>query len=343
MKTILLLAIAFPVVALAQNGNSNYVQFYLNRVKYTKMDDMGFNYGYDTVGVKNNNIQRVDVKRTYRGKDKSNYQVQFTESGNVSAIKKMKDSTFYSYDNGNLTQSVSTGKKGAKVNYRYNQGNIELKESFSKGKLRSRLVVDYNSENDVEFSMLQTGRKLKKTYVMKYEYSDAKLISQQFYKNDEILKKWNFKCKPEGEEASSKILTNVCKYAEESNDGSYIEYVRRIEDNKVRLYKYYYSADSVNYKSEIYKNDSILTMVTDFSKTERIQTNYTDKGKITLIYIAKFDDKHRPIETIYASKGNLQKASRTLTSYNGDGTVSEKQYAYKGKLNSKYSYVYSKY
>ena len=59
MKTILLLAIAFPVVVLAQNGNSNYVQFYLNRVKYTKMDDMGFNYGYDTVGVKNNNIQRV--------------------------------------------------------------------------------------------------------------------------------------------------------------------------------------------------------------------------------------------------------------------------------------------
>jgi hypothetical protein len=343
MKTILFLAIAFPFTALAQNSASNYIQFYLNRVKYSKKDDVGFSYSYDTIGVKNNNIQKVDVKRSYRGKPKSNYQVLFTQTGEVSAIHRKNDSTFYTYDNGNLIESVSTGKKGIRVEYGYNGNNIEFKESFAKDKLLNRLVVNYNDADDVVLSMFQTGRNLKNTYVMRYTYTDDKISTQQFYKNNKIIKKWDFKCKPEGLEASSKELTNVCKYAEESNDGSYIEYVRRVEDKKVRLFKFYYRADSTNYRSEIYKNDSILIMQTEISETERHQTNFTDKGKVSMIYIAKFDQNHRPIETVYANKGNLNKVSVTTTSYNNDGTVREKQYSYKGKMNSKYTYVYSKY
>ena len=343
MKTILLIAVLFPLVATAQNGNSNYVQFYLNRVKYTKADDMGFNYGYDTIGVAVNNVQKIDVKRSYRGKMKSNYNVLLNETGSVTEVNRKDYSTFYSYSEGNLTQVKTTGKKSINTVYAYNGSDIKLKESYSKGKLTSRLLVDYNSENDVELSMLQNGRKLKNTYVMHYMYDDDKVVNQKFLKNDDLLKEWNFKCKPEGEEASSKVLTNVCKYFEESNDGSFIEFVRRIENKKVRLYKYYYDADSTNYRVEMFKNDSILMMKTDISKQERHQTNYTEKGKISFVYLTKFDNDHRPIETVYAKKGKIEKGSKTVTVYNEDGTINTKQYSYNGKMNSKYTYVYTKY
>lgn len=343
MKTLLLFAVLFPLVSISQNGNSNYAQYYLSRIKYNKKDDRTFSYGYDTLGVKENNIKTISVKRSYRGKERSTYQVQFNESGDLSSVNRKDDSTFYSYAGGDLTEVRTTGKKGHKVSYAYDNSNIKLKESFSKGKLTSRLLVNYDIDQNVELSMLQNGRKLKNTYVMTYVYDNDQVSNQKFLKNEKILKEWNFKCKPEGEEVSSKVLTNVCRFSEESNDGSYITYVRRIEDKKERLFKSYYSKDSVMYKSESFKNDTILVGLSTYSKEETVHTTYSDKGKIVYIWKTKFDQMHRPIEQIYASKGRLDKGSKTITVYNEDGTVKTKERSYKGKLSSVYAYEYTKY
>ncbi|MCH2229343.1 MAG: hypothetical protein MK105_03270 [Crocinitomicaceae bacterium] len=343
MKTIILIAVLFPLFTLAQNGNSNYAEYYLNRIKFNKKDDRSYSYAYDTIGVKENNIKFINVKRSYKGKERSKYQVKFNESGDISEVNREDKNTFYHYNEGDLVQIQTTGKRSSQVNYAYNNSNIELKEIYAKGKLTSRLLVNYDTDNNVELSMFQNGRKLKNTYVMKYAYENDKVRHQEFIKNNRILKQWDFKCKPEGEEKSSKNLTNICKFSEESNDGSYIEYVRRIQEKKERLYKYYYSKDSVMYKSETFKNDTILVASGAYSENEKISTQYTDKGKISYLWKTTYDSEHRPIEQIYASKGKIDKGSKTVTVYNEDGTVKTKQYSYKGKLNSVFTYEYAKY
>ena len=343
MKIVLSFLALIPTLCLAQKSDDNNAQFYLNRIRYYHTDDVNReNPDVDLKLMKELGIKSVTLKRNYKGKSSYNKTFHLNDLGRITQIIHPKVTVEYTYVNDSLISSTRViGKKSSLTNFEYQNGKITGKEYFEKERLTSRLVVKYNEDESVNFSLLQKGRKLRNSYSMYYTYQDSKLENQRFMKNAKILKELDYKCKPEGEEVQAKNKSNVCKYVEENNDGSYIEYLRRMENNSTLLYKYYYTKDSVNYRSECFDEDEKMKWSNEIKPDSSVFIAYDKKGVVDHTIKTRYDDQHRMVEREYSYDVKGKRIGKRNYAYNDNGTMSNTQYYFKGKLIHAKDYEYA--
>lgn len=336
MKLIYILFLSLTTSLFAQN-NSNQSKYYLFRIQYNV--DEPFSYDKTLLDqAQKFNVQSATKTTFYKKSKKPNIvHYSFNEFGKIKEQHTSKYTLNVSYMADTLISNMAIkGKKERYTTIHYSGTKKILKETFGPKKLLNRTVIQYNESDQVVFSSFT----VKKTFSMSYEYEGKKLVKQRFMKNNKIIEEWSYQCTPEGESVEEKNLSTVCNYVEESNDGSYINFNRNEEKGKVVLRKTYFTKDSIWYKSESFKNDTIL-IYSATKSASTTQSNWYSKGKISSQQTITFDSEKRIISQENKRGKKLKTTSYTQYNYNEKGMLVSESASFKGKKirEVKYEYV----
>jgi hypothetical protein len=346
MKILLLTLFIAPTLSFAQNYKDNQARFYLNRLysygKEIELYDLNqFGSEIRTEQLKENGVRTVTVERGRSEKNTSKVRYVLNDNGFVNRIEHPKDTIHYSYIHDSLVESVEiTGKTERLSTYEYKNGLLTKKEVFEKDRLSSRVLMGYTEDEKVDFSLLQKGRKLKKSYSMDYEYEDGKIRQQQFVRNDKIIRTWDYTCEPKGQTLEEKTTSTLCKVVEESNDGSYVVHIRKVEDGKVLLYTHRYDKDSVNYASSCEKETGEMVWSTQRDGNTRTTMNFDNSGQLRSKSVATYDENDRILELAYTFGKKQKRTSTTQYTYNEKGLLATQTSFYKGKESYFRKYIY---
>ena len=338
MKNALLLLLLMPFISHAQNSKADQARYYLNRVQYfgaeSIVDDIhGFGNELTSKQCENLGVRKITIERGKNEKKLEQIQYELSELGLIKKIVRATDSTFYTYLNDSLVETINfSGRNSQTKEYEYANGVMKKKEVFESGRLKERVYLDYNDKNKLVFSIYQNGKKLKNTYAMSYDYADDKVSRQQFMFNDKTLNVWDYSCDPKGQEVQTESHTAICKEREENADGSYVEHVRKVEDGEVMLYTYYFDKDTFNYKSTCERENGVKIWEANYTKSVSHQFSYKKNGELSMQYITKHDSEGRMIEseTIFGKK--QKRSTKMINSYNEMGLISMKKSLYRDKL-----------
>lgn len=348
MKKTLAILLFVPFFSGAQAYNKEIqAQNYLHRLQfYGYENSFGDYYGIGDALRKGEyrelGIQKVTIERGHKNNKLEKTEYQLTDAGRISSIKNPKEDVQYSYVQDSLVGSiVRNGKEEYTTNFEYsNSGKLRKKEVYKGDRLQSRVVLDYGEEDKVLFCLLQSGRKLRKSYAMSYQYEDKQLSKQKFMCNDEVVRTWDYSCDPKGEVVDEKKHSTLCTVREENNDGSYTEFVRKVKDGEVFLYTHHYDKNHKNYASSCEKESGIKIWESTNSENERTSISYSDKGTIEFSSVTKYDSEGRTTESIYTYGKKQKKTSRTVYSYHENGLIKEQKSFYKGKPSYVRKYAY---
>ncbi|MCJ8290371.1 MAG: hypothetical protein HRT58_11960 [Crocinitomicaceae bacterium] len=347
MKKALFILFVTPLISFSQSSNDNQARYYMNRVKFHDgdnllMDYSGFSNELSSKQCKENNIQKVIIERGRKEDKLTKTEYELTELGLIQRVIRAKDIESYSYEQDSLVSSIkSNGKKARTTHFNYLNGKVKKKEVYINDRLKTRILLDYGANEKVSFCLMQSGRNLKTSYAMSYEFVDDKLNRQEFVKNDRVLRIWDYSCEPKGELVDKKKLSTVCRVREENNDGSYTEHVRKVENGEVLLYTHHYDKDSMNYASSCERETGEKMWESTISKTERKYVNYSKNGSVKSKSRFKYNAEGKILESETTFGKNLKKVSKMINTYNENGLITSKTSFYKGKQSyiRKYSYV----
>ncbi|MDG1333341.1 MAG: hypothetical protein P8P74_13480 [Crocinitomicaceae bacterium] len=346
MKSLLLFLFIAPAFVFAQKHKDNQAKYYLNRLQHFGRDieTVDFNHFAGEITseqLKDNGVRSVTVQRGRSGKSKTFVRYALNDRGLIDKIEHPKDTISYSYIQDSLVETVKiTGKTEKVFEYEYQNGFLKKKEVFEKNRLSSRLFLDYSEDQKVSFSLLQSGRKLKTSYSMNYEYENGKVRRQQFIKNDRIVRTWDYSCEPKGQRVDEKTTSTLCKVVEENNDGSYVVHIRKVENGEVLLYSHSYTKDSVNYASACEKETGELVWTTEKQGKTRTSKNYDSKGKLRSQSVVVYDESDRLVETTYTFGKKQKRTSVMKYTYNDEGLLASKTSFYKGEESYFRNYIY---
>jgi len=353
MKTLLTASmIGLYSIVSAQLFDLSNAQYTLNRTFYSNGNPDN-EYFYSSLNANKSEIlAREHVKSlkcsvvNKKGKESHSYELTFNSKGKMLTRQTDKARTTYEYWNDTLIKRMETVQKNeVKIMERtYNELNkLTFLQQTINGKLTHQERYDYNAEGFIIKSQIIDLKK-KKTYEMHYEYVERnKLKYQEFLVNGKVKKTWTYECKQEGERSDTKksALESVCRYEEQSNDGSYILFFRQIKEGRDVLVKNYFTKDSTLYLSETLENDSLLIHKSTIDKNETHHVNYTKRQKISYETIQKFNDQKQTLENAYLPKGKLR--SKTTLNYNENGTISLYSNSNRKRVYSTTNYTYTFY
>ncbi|MFT5857925.1 MAG: hypothetical protein ACI865_000009 [Flavobacteriaceae bacterium] len=342
MKLIFLLLL-LPFTSTSQTYKDNQAQSLLTRVKYTSTDLGYVLREHDHSLYKKLGIMGITINQGRNERRMKVDRLRLNQTGNLIKKSGLKDTTTYTYVNDSLVQSILThGSEKSATHYDYHAGKLIKKEHFEGNSLASRIVVQYDHNENIVFSMVQSGRKLKNSYAMKYTYGEEKVERQVFMKNEVILKRWNYSCEPKGELEEEKNRSSICKYVEENRDGSYVLYIRTIEKGKPLLYSHSFTADSVNYASNCTNEQKVIIWTAKYEDNLRDLTWYTEKGKFERNSVYRYTPE-KQLLTLTTKRGKKKKmVSKLINEYNPNGTLANSESFYKGKLTYTRTYTYVK-
>ena len=215
------------------------------------------------------------------------------------------------------------------------------KETFREDKLIGRTAHQYNEDGNMIFSSVNRAKK-RKNYTMRYNYDGNKVVNQRYTKNNKIVREWDFRCKPEGETEESKVKSTVCEFSKENADGSYVKFERHERDGKLFLVKEFYTSDDALYKSQGYKNESMLAWENLYEGKNVHHKSYDKKGQVDYWDISVFNDEGKIISYSTSWNGKDRSVSEALYSYNEDGTLAEKKTTFKQKVTGITTFKYTK-
>src|SRR5574343_209584 len=313
MKTLLTTGmIAFYSILSAQLFDFSNAQYTMNRTFYSNGNPENEFFYTPLNANKSDILEKEHVKSVKcsvvdkKGEENHAYELTFNSKGKILTRQTDKASTRYEYLNDTLIKRIETiNKKEVKVVER-----------------------SYNDKNKLTFVQQTTN---------------GKLVYQEFLINGKVKKTWTYECKEEGVRTDDKksALESMCRYEEQSNDGSYILFFRQIKEGKEVLVKNYFSKDSIMYLSETFENDSIITHKTTFSKNEIHNIHYAKHNKVIYETIQKFNDQKQTLENAYLPKGKLR--SKTILNYNENGTISLYSNSNRKRVYSTTNYSYTFY
>lgn len=370
-----LLLLSFGVTAQYYDTDNPYVL--LKRVDYAKYYDTEFMndpylFGfYNLRKQKQLNIKEVKFTETSSKGKTNTIQMKFNSAGrlisshNPSLKYELKaeyiDDTLQSYQMQKKKNTITELKTS------YISGKKAQEEKLKNGKRKYFLNIEYNEGGKITRAKVQ---KKKKEYTMKYFYDKSgQLTKNEYFIGDKLKKKWNYECKPEGElivADKNELISSKCEYREESNDGSFVLYIRTLNNGKPYLKEEKFTSDSVKYEVNYFKNDTML--IHHWEKdNDWFITTYYNKNKLTHEYRHKYNkDKQllqyryflknkltSVLKNTYDSDGNCvlserfnpkykKPVSRYLREYNPNGTLREEKRFYKGKMSytKTFEYVY---
>lgn len=344
MKRLTILLAVLPFFNYAQTEKYDYNLFQLNRLEKSKYEDPLAYEGRMLNTIKGKEVTSITKTVQHKNKYKAyttRYELNAAQKTTRIVYHDGKEMNFtYLYDTLIASVTRPQKKKFYNTNYSYNtDGELLLRESFLDNQLKSRTVLQYNNNGDVLFASMESPSK-NRNYTMKYEYNDEKLVHQRYMKNEKVLKEWDFSCKPEGEEIKQDNLSNVCIYTEESNDGSFIVYNRKMSNDKTVLTKSYFKADSSWIKAEIFGNNDVLLSFNERIGNQFHYTRYTEKGKIEYQSITTFNDNKQIVSIKTIRKGNPKKSTTLESTYDENGLLTKETSTYRNKIQRQTSYQY---
>ena len=344
MKIFLLLLLLLPFAAMTQNNKRIYRGIQFNG-KFPSIHEDYFMDQY--ISLEKRREEKLDsvviMMENKRGKQ-TKRTITFNRLGHILTTEYGRMKVTYTYQDDSLLvmKRTTTKKNVTERTYEYENGKlVGIKRRDNKKEI-ARYVYKYNKNGDKTESHYYFGRALKNHFVMRNEYNDKEeLMKTTYFVNDELMKTLTYTCDDRGKETNKKEeKIGVCQYKEESNDGSYIKYERRLIQDKVYLYEKHYAKDSSFIGSKRWLNDTIL--VFEYALKEGIgESNYySSKGKYMNGWVYKYDDNKRILSrTSYTGKKKKQRISEKL-SYEKD-FLSTKQRFFKGRKLADIKYKYT--
>lgn len=326
-----------PYISLSNNVN---LEFY--KIEY------GMGLEDKKVVNKREEIKLKQTNFTHKNKNnkiESEGYVTYNPKGRLTEIKNKKSNKYLVYENDSLLINyIEVNKTPQNFNYSYQKGHFTGYQKYKNGKLISELIITYNDKGKVTSRLTKKGKNLKKTSEQKtFYYADGKIQKSQTFINGKLKREYIYECKPEGEIVDVKKVDNasVCTWKEERNDGSYINYVRSIEEKDTYLWKGTFDKDSNLIASERLLNDTIKVHSFEKKGNTEITNHYNKKGKLTYTFTLIFNDSHFLIErqNRYGRKMELHKS---INEYDEKGMLTKTINSHEDKILStvEYNHIY---
>lgn len=297
---------------------------------------------------KTNIIRDKHIKEVQKISYSKKNEVKTTETrkynslGRVVSIERKDLKVNYVYVNDTLLSKIEKiTPKHTRITEQTYEGTLLTSRSFVKDGIKLYTENYQYTDFGKTLKAVIIYHRKKDTYESNYRYNEShKLTYTDFVKNGKTIKTWNYDCLPQGEENIEKTtaLASVCKYYEESNDGSYIEYSRRILNKETILQKDYYSKDSLLYKSESFSEDTILISSFTMNNLNTIFEKYDRKGRQIHQITSTYNQDKLLTEYRSIYKERFFYVSRI--SYNSDNTISEIKKEDKKGFMSKVVFTY---
>jgi len=306
-----------------------------------------------------NNKLKTISKTSLNSKGEKNYTYThtFNEMGRITQTQRYfhkKDkyaTTILTYLNDSIIKGIETiNYKGKKNTYDYSyiehDGKFLLTSVIitKNGTVKEKLIIQRNQKGKILSRKEFYGKDLKKTSETRNEYnSSGDIIKTSFYFKEKLESVYNYDCNPEGKkEIDKKVeVSDVCKWTEERNDGSYIVYSRSTSEKKNYLNVYEYRSDSTLFCLKRFLNDSLLVVHNTFQKNASINISYSDKQKMTWSSLNIYDDNHNLLQRKYESHSFLNNYSYlTINEYKNNNVVKTIS-SRKGHKASVWTYEYN--
>jgi len=285
MKTIL-----FILIASASSAQTIYSSSYWNLKHFessvkqgTILDDFNFSQRNLTDEIKENKVKTITTTTQHK-KSKSVNNATYNSQGLI-VKRSMNGKKFwynieadYIHDTLLANAKIERKKTTAKIEVRYNDGNLTNYNLWQNGKLYLSHQLNYTDDNKLASHVYLLK---KKSALLTNSYDNSELIDTKYFEKNKLIKHWTYTCDDAGEQvikANAKESTSTCKYKEESNDGTFIVYNRDIKNGEVTLSKSYFAADSLFLKRETFKDDSILISTFIKDGNTNVHTTFR-KGK----------------------------------------------------------------
>ena len=343
MKLTLTYLLMLPLSLMAQNKSYSNEKYALDRVRIG--NDSPIYFELDQIRkfklTEDKPIESVNIVRSNK-KGKAQYASTyfFNSKQQLTHIETDETTVNINYFNDSLVRSIHRiGKKPSSKFFYYQENKKVLEENFEDGKLKSRTVVVRDSIGRPLYSSIAG----KNNFSMLYSYRGDQLEEQRYMKNDKVVTTWTYSCDQKGLNTEEENRATICKYTSENNDGSYINYYRKVENGDVVLYKHYFDKEDYNYQSEAFKKDSVLIWKMTQSPSVKNYFNYDKKGHLRKQIIYEYDSDGNNVlfgsYNSYKGKPNYEH----LYTYDEHGRLIKSLFKSKGKLYSTVAYSYQPY
>jgi len=324
-------------------------------------DESGSNYNYlnfsnpeykTPVENKKKTQERVDLKlietkttsKNSKGKIISEGYQKFNSKGLITDYKTKLSSHQLNYKDDTLLLEHHQSYKGKKSTtlFLYEKQSFIVRKTNHKGVFTKEAITTYNEKGKETSVIRKFGKKQKDFYEYKSFYNEeGKLIKSQNFHNNKLKQEWTYDCSDEGKIIKKDDVqqNSVCKWKEEKNDGSYINYARKIYEKKTYLTKSEYNKDSVLISYKSFLNDTIPNYSFEKIGNTEIVKFYNHKGKLkhfntTILNEAKKTVIYEAVKTGLIKKFTLKKNEYDVNNLLIASTTST------GKKEA-YSYVYT--
>lgn len=317
---------------------------------------MELEYIHSHTAFQSNNVMTIrklkikEVKSTTKSsgssKNTQEHTKRYNQYGYIDYISSLKRYQKFNYINDTLlNEIIEVNKKDtSKIILRY-EVNIPVNvKKFIKGKLVEEKRVELKNENRISMKIFKRNKFIPVTE-MRYFYDSLtnKLIRTEYYKKNKLKTVWNYDCNQQGTIVDKKVESHTsCRWEEPLPNGQYVKINRYINKDGEILAKSYFTKDSIWFKSESFKNDTILINKSEQISDAYINSNRSKKDKLTNLYISLNDkeDLVRSKVNIYYSRN---KANVWFNEYEYDkkGMIKKASSYWNGKVSNQSTYTIS--
>ncbi len=349
MKKVFLLALLLPSVSFAWKGphSDSYMLNYLRwgvKYEFGNAYQQNMYYGAKPEVIKQNKVRTVKAFNiTKKGHKKDWYERTYDISGRLVQMKTEYGTVNYKFTDTLLSEIHNTTKKYAfKTLISYDsESRITKVQSFKDEKLTAETNYVYFNGNQASLVEKKIFGKKEKTYRLETDYDQLlkKTTESRYLINGELKKRWTYSCDEKGKIQETKIEeVTQCQYYSSNNDGSYINYMRTIEDGKDYLQETSFSKDSVLTEYKRFLHDSILVNHNTYSKEKDVFEGYSKKGKRSYRLIEEKDDHGNIVKRMDLYKRSDKHTITTTSAYSEKNLIREVTYNDGRKVQFEYTY-----
>ena len=302
MKTFFLILTLLPIISFAGYG-PNSDAYMLNSLRWAAKYEVGIDYQqYMYYGAKPDIIKqnKVGTVKSFNisksGKKKEWYVRTYNLSGRLTQMKTTYGTVDYTYTDTLLSEIQRTGKKHTfRTSITYDsQARIVKLQSSKDNKPTSETVYVYFTGERTSLVERKIFGKKEKVYRLETDYDQLlkKATESRYTINGKLEKHWIYSCDEKGKIQEGKVeRVTQCQYYGSNNDGSYIRYIRTVENGKDYLQEMTYTKDSVMTEYKNFLHDSILVSHNIYATHQDIFENFKKNGKRTYKSTQEKDSK----------------------------------------------------
>lgn len=350
MKKWLLLSLLLPGISFAWKGphSDSYMLNYLRwgaKYEFGMHYQLNLYYGAKIETIRQNKVGTVKAFHiTKKGKKKDWYERNYDLSGRLVRMKTEYSTVDYKFTDTMLSEIRNTTKKhtySTLISYDSESRIVKI-QSFTDKKLTAETNYVYFNTNQASLVEKKIYGKKEKTYRLETDYDPLlkKATESRYVINGELKTRWTYSCDEKGKIQETKVEeVTQCHYFGSNNDGSYVSYMRTIEDGKDYLQETSFNKDSVPMEYKRFLHDSILVNHNTYSKEKDVFEGYSKKGKRSYKLIEEKDRNGNIVKRIDCYKKTDKSTITTTSVYSEKNLIQEVTYQDKRRVTFEYTYL----